>query len=318
MPHPQFPIGSGFGAATTAQAVLAGLDLSHATAIVTGGHSGLGLKPPRAGPGRRARVIVAARDAEAARAQTRDIARVQVEPLDLARLDSVRDFARRFLAGGQHVDMLICSAGIMACPETRVGPVGKPSSPPTTWAITRWPTCSGRRSGAARAWSPSRPPDTINPACAGTMCSSRGLRQMAGLRAVENRERPVCPASGQAGTRAWRARLSLHPGKIFTPLQRHLTRAEMTAAGWLDASGQPADPSFKTVQQGAATQTWAAACRSWKAWAACTARIATSPRWTWAKLLLRRRAPARGRSEAAARLWALSAGLTGIDAFAAR
>ena len=30
---------------------------------------------------------------------------------------------------------------------------------------------------------------------------------MAGLRAVENRERPVCPASGQAGTRAWRARL---------------------------------------------------------------------------------------------------------------
>ena len=96
-------------------------DLSHATAIVTGGHSGLGLKPPalaQAG----ARGIVAARDAEAARAQTRDIARVQVEPLDLARLDSVRDFARRFLAGGQHVDMLICGAGIMACLETRVGP----------------------------------------------------------------------------------------------------------------------------------------------------------------------------------------------------
>ena len=48
MPHPQFPIGSGFGAATTAQAVLAGLDLSHATAIVTGGHSGLGLETTRA------------------------------------------------------------------------------------------------------------------------------------------------------------------------------------------------------------------------------------------------------------------------------
>ena len=173
MPHPQFPIGSGFGAATTAQAVLAGLDLSHATAIVTGGHSGLGLETTRALAQAGARVI-AARDAEAARAQTRDIAGVQVEPLDLARLDSVRDFARRFLAGGQHVDMLICSAGIMACPRPASGRVGKPSSPPTTWAITRWPTCSGRRSAAARAWSPSRPPDTINPACAGTMCSSRG------------------------------------------------------------------------------------------------------------------------------------------------
>ena len=111
---------------------------------------------------------------------------------------------------------------------------------------------------------------------------------------------------------------SLHPGKIFTPLQRHLTRAEMTAAGWLDASGQPADPSFKTVQQGAATEPGQPPRRSWKAWAACTARIATSPRWTWAKLPPSP-ACARTRSiQAAARLWALSAGLTGIDAFAAR
>ena len=77
MPHPQFPIGSGFGAATTAQAVLAGLDLSHATAIVTGGHSGLGLETTRALAQAGARVIIAARDAEAARAQTRDIARVR-------------------------------------------------------------------------------------------------------------------------------------------------------------------------------------------------------------------------------------------------
>ena len=59
MPHPQFPIGSGFGAATTAQAVLAGLDLSHATAIVTGGHSGLGLETTRALAQAGARVIVA-------------------------------------------------------------------------------------------------------------------------------------------------------------------------------------------------------------------------------------------------------------------
>ena len=213
MPHPQFPIGSGFGAATTAQAVLAGLDLSHATAIVTGGHSGLGLKPPARWP-RRARVIVAARDAEAARAQTRDIARVQVEPLDLARLDSVRDFARRFLAGGQHVDMLICSAGIMARPETRVGPVGKPSSPPTTWAITRWPTCSGRRSGAARARGRRlvRRTPSIRHAL-GRCAVHAGYDKWLAYGQSKTANALFAPASGQAGTRAWRARLSRIPAR---------------------------------------------------------------------------------------------------------
>ncbi len=51
---------------------------------------------------------------------------------------------------------------------------------------------------------------------------------------------------------------SVHPGKIFTPLQRHLAKEEMIAAGWLDANGNPSDPTFKTPQQGAATQVWAA------------------------------------------------------------
>lgn len=50
----------------------------------------------------------------------------------------------------------------------------------------------------------------------------------------------------EAGIRAF----SLHPGKIFTPLQRHLSQAEMVDAGWLDADGSPADPTFKTPEQG--------------------------------------------------------------------
>ncbi len=41
---------------------------------------------------------------------------------------------------------------------------------------------------------------------------------------------------------------SLHPGKIFTPLQRHLESAEMIDAGWLDKKGEPADPTFKTPE----------------------------------------------------------------------
>lgn len=51
---------------------------------------------------------------------------------------------------------------------------------------------------------------------------------------------------------------AVHPGNILTPLQRHLTRAEMVEAGWVDENGRLVDPSFKTSEQGAATAVWAA------------------------------------------------------------
>jgi hypothetical protein len=43
-PTPQRPIGSGFGAETTAAEVIRGIDLSRQTAIVTGVYSGIGLQ----------------------------------------------------------------------------------------------------------------------------------------------------------------------------------------------------------------------------------------------------------------------------------
>jgi NAD(P)-dependent dehydrogenase (short-subunit alcohol dehydrogenase family) len=53
---------------------------------------------------------------------------------------------------------------------------------------------------------------------------------------------------------------ALHPGGIMTPLQRHLPREEMVALGWVDEDGSPgpAAASLKTPEQGAATETWAA------------------------------------------------------------
>lgn len=58
-----------------------------------------------------------------------------------------------------------------------------------------------------------------------------------------------------AGVRAF----SLHPGSILTPpLQRHLESAEMVDRGWIDEQGTVADPTFKSVSQGAATGLWAA------------------------------------------------------------
>src|SRR5688500_18900941 len=118
----QTPIQSGFGARSTAAEVLAGMDLGGKRAIVTGGYSGLGLETVRALTMAGAEVIVPARRVEAAQEVLTGIGPVRIEPMDLGDLDSVRRFADRIVAEGRHIDMVINSAGIMACPETRVGP----------------------------------------------------------------------------------------------------------------------------------------------------------------------------------------------------
>ncbi|WP_447406536.1 SDR family NAD(P)-dependent oxidoreductase, partial [Clostridium perfringens] len=53
---------------------------------------------------------------------TASIPNVSVEQLDLSDLHSIRTFADRILAAGIHIDMLINNAGVMACPEKRIGP----------------------------------------------------------------------------------------------------------------------------------------------------------------------------------------------------
>ena len=42
------------------------------------------------------------------------------------------------------------------------------------------------------------------------------------------------------------------PGAIMTGLQRHMPLEERVARGWVDPDGQAIDPSFKSVEQGAA------------------------------------------------------------------
>ena len=109
----------------------------------------------------------------------------------------------------------------------------------------------------------------------------------------------------ESGVRAF----SLHPGAILTPLQRHLTRAEMVERGWVDAEGNLLDPTFKTPEQGAATQVWAATSPrlSGLGGAYCVDCDIAEPE------AVREYALDPGEAE---RLWSLSAELTGVDAFA--
>lgn len=260
----QKPIGTGFGAGTTAEEVVADADLSGKLAIVTGGYSGLGLETTRALAAAGAEVIIAARRPEAALLAVADLEGVQVRALNLADLQSVEGFARGVLGDARPLDILINSAGIMACPETRVVP-GWEAQLATNhlghYALVQhlWPALSGGHgarvvsvsSGAhgitAMRW------DDLQFASGYDRWQAYGQSKTANaLFAVH-----LDMIGQNTGVRAF----SLHPGSILTPLQRHLSRDEMVAAGWIDETGALKDMSFKTPQQGAATQVWAATSR---------------------------------------------------------
>lgn len=255
----QKPLGSGFGARTTAGDVLAGIDLSGRRAVVTGGHSGLGFETTKALAGAGAKVIVASRDPASAEKAIAGIDGVSVEQLDLADLDSVRSFADRILAAGIHIDVLINNAGIMACPETRVGPGWE-----AQFAINHlghftltnrlWPALEG----GARVVSVSSAGHHNSPIRWEDMQFEQGYDKWRAYGQSKTANALFAVHLDRLGREAGIRTFSLHPGKIFTPLQRHLSQAEMIAEGWLDADGSPADPAFKTPEQGAATAVWAA------------------------------------------------------------
>ena len=93
------------------------------TIVVTGANSGIGLEAARTLAGAGAHVVLAGRDprrAEAAAAELRaahPAAELEVLPLDLASLASVRDFASAFSARHARLDALLNNAGVMAIPR---------------------------------------------------------------------------------------------------------------------------------------------------------------------------------------------------------
>ncbi|MES5817564.1 SDR family NAD(P)-dependent oxidoreductase [Streptomyces sp. RG80] len=316
----QHKIGSGFDAHSTAADILAGLDLTGRLAIVTGGYSGLGLETTRALTEAGAHVVVPARRPAVAQEAVAGIDRVEVDELDLGDLDSVRGFAERFLSSGRLIDFMIDNAGIMACPETRVGP---------GWEAQFATNHLGHFALVNRLW------PAIAPGGARVVSVSSRAHHFSGMRWDDvqwTSGYDKWQAYGQAktanvlfavhldrlGRDAGVRAFALHPGGIFTPLQRHIPKAEMLERGWIDEDGNLLNPQgFKTPQQGAATQVWAATSPQLEglggvyledcdiAEPALDGDQSAGVR-DWAT-----------DPEQAARLWTLSAELTGVNAFPA-
>ncbi|BBZ37963.1 SDR family NAD(P)-dependent oxidoreductase [Mycobacterium conspicuum] len=100
-----------FGFASTVDDVIAGVDLTGKTAVVTGASSGLGLQTVTTLASAGAHVIATVRDPDSVHVDG-----VAVTALDLARLDSVRAAAQAIAAQHQRVDILINNAGVMFTP----------------------------------------------------------------------------------------------------------------------------------------------------------------------------------------------------------
>jgi NAD(P)-dependent dehydrogenase (short-subunit alcohol dehydrogenase family) len=117
MTHQQHPLGTGFTAASTAGEVLAGIDLTGKNAIVTGGHSGIGLETTRALAKAGASVTVGSRDPDGAAPALAGIERVEAGRLDLIDPASIDAFATRWLDSGRPLHILINNAGLPAPAE---------------------------------------------------------------------------------------------------------------------------------------------------------------------------------------------------------
>lgn len=294
---------------STASDVLSGIDLTGKLAVVTGGYSGLGLATTRALAGAGASVIVGARRPEVAAAAVAGLNRVEVEALDLGDLDSVADFAARALAAKRPIDIVINNAGIMAVPETRVGP-GWEAHFATNhlghYALVNrlWPAiaaaeaarvvsvASGVDATATLRW------DDLHFAAGYEKWQAYGQSKLANVLFAAQLDQ----LARSSGVHAF----SVNPGYILTPLQRHLTKEEMVGAGWINEQGEPLLPEFRSPEQGAATQVWAA-----------TAPALAEAGGAYCRgCRVVRRVDSDLEREQAQRLWALSAELTGVDAFA--
>jgi NAD(P)-dependent dehydrogenase (short-subunit alcohol dehydrogenase family) len=258
-----------FGATSTTDEVLEGVDLSGKRMLVTGVSAGLGVETARTLAAHGAQVVGAARDLNKAKAATEQV-RVQAAnggglelvELDLASLASVRACAAALISTGEPFDLVIANAGVMACPkgqtsdgfETQFGTnhLGHFVLVNRIVSLLKPGSRLVNLSSAGHRFSDVDLDDPNFEHTPYTEFGAYGRSKTANiLFAVEFDRRHK--ANGVRAT-------AVHPGGIQTELGRHLSPEAIkqlidgiNAAN--SASGAPAF-SWKTIPQGAATSVW--------------------------------------------------------------
>jgi NAD(P)-dependent dehydrogenase (short-subunit alcohol dehydrogenase family) len=258
-----------FGAESTTDQVLDGIDLAGKRVLVTGVSAGLGVETARVLAAHGAAVVGTARDLAKARTATAGIQEqaapgggLEVVALDLASLASVRSCADALLADGRLFDLVIANAGVMACPkgvtadgfETQFG-TNHLGHFVFVNRIASLIKPGGRLVNLSSAGHRFSDVDLDDPNFEHTEYSefvAYGRSKTANiLFAVEFDRRHK--ANGIRAT-------AVHPGAIPTELSRHMTpkaTAELIASV---TAGMPAGApqfSYKTIPAGAATTVWA-------------------------------------------------------------
>lgn len=263
-----------FGAWSTTDDVLEGLNLAGRRILVTGVTAGIGVETARALVAHGAHVTGTYRDLQKAREATAAFSvggsagSFDLMPLDLADLASVRACTDTVLARGEPIDIIIANAAIMAPPfgltadgfELQFGTnhlghfvlINRIAPLLRTGSRVVMVASAGHRFSDVDLDDPGFDRTDYTPFAGYGRSKTANI-----LFAVEFDQR-----HRDAGIRA----AAVHPGVIQTELARHLPadiRAQAAAAA-KDAT--PGDPSqefvHKSVPQGAATSVWAAVTAS--------------------------------------------------------
>lgn len=250
-----------FGAQSTTDEILDGVDLTGKRILVTGVSAGLGVETARSLLAHGADVVGAARDLAKAKRATAETAkagqgRLSLIELDLASLASVRRAADALKAKGETFDVIIANAGVMACPkgktadgfETQFGTnhlghfvfVNRLASQIKPGGRVVALSSAGHRFSDVDLDDPNFERTPFDPLLAYGRSKTANALFAAGLdRRLKGR-----------GIRA----TSVHPGGIITELGRHLTPELIDRiTGGRGVSGI----TLKSVPQGAATSVWA-------------------------------------------------------------
>lgn len=258
---------SDFGATSTTDEVLAGKDLSGTTVFITGGNSGLGQETGRAMAAKGAHVILAGRDQGKLDAAVETIladhpdANLETIICDLTSLESIKQAGAEANERFDKIDLLINNAGVMACPqmqtqdgfEMQFGTNHLGHFALTKHLMPLVEAGSNKRivnlSSRGHHMSPTSLDDPNFENGDYHPWASYGRSKTANVLFTKGLE----DRFADRGIHAY----AIHPGGIQTNLGRHMTEEDTKfLMERMKKSGS--ELTFKTIPQGAATQTWAA------------------------------------------------------------